>query len=81
MLTSPRRLPYPDRYMLWRRMPPILLAAVMAVATRRRHTDGPYRGTPAGFSRLPAPVMVGAIRRANRKDLALLKSILEAGPA
>jgi uncharacterized protein YndB with AHSA1/START domain len=36
------------------------------------------RGTPAGFSRLLAPFLAMAVRRANRKDLALLKSILEA---
>lgn len=35
------------------------------------------RGTPAGFSRLVAPFMAAAIGRANRKDLARLKSILE----
>lgn len=36
------------------------------------------RGTPAGFSRLLAPLVTLAMRRANGKDLALLKSILEA---
>ena len=36
------------------------------------------RGTPAGFSRLLAPFMAFAVRRATRKDLALLKTILEA---
>jgi hypothetical protein len=36
------------------------------------------RGEPAGFSNLLASVMTPAIRRANRKDLASLKSILEA---
>jgi hypothetical protein len=36
------------------------------------------RGEPAGFSRLAVPLMVPAMRRANRKDLAKLKSILEA---
>ena len=36
------------------------------------------RGEPAGFSRLLAPLMAPAMRRANRKDLAKLKSILEA---
>jgi hypothetical protein len=36
------------------------------------------RGEPAGFSRLVAPLMAPAMRRANRKDLAKLKSILEA---
>jgi hypothetical protein len=35
------------------------------------------RGTPAGFSRLVAPFMAMAVRRANQKDLALLKTILE----
>jgi uncharacterized membrane protein len=36
------------------------------------------RGEPAGFSKLIAPLMTPAMRRANRKDLAKLKSILEA---
>ena len=36
------------------------------------------RGTPSGFTRIVAPLMVAAMRRAVRKDLALLKSILEA---
>jgi hypothetical protein len=35
------------------------------------------RGEPAGFSRLVAPMMATAMRRANRKDLARLKTILE----
>jgi uncharacterized protein YndB with AHSA1/START domain len=35
------------------------------------------RGEPAGFSKLLAPFMAPAMRRANRKDLAALKSILE----
>jgi hypothetical protein len=35
------------------------------------------RGTPAGFSKLVAPLMAPAMRLANRKDLANLKSILE----
>jgi hypothetical protein len=33
------------------------------------------RGTPAGFSVWFAPLMAVAIRRANRKDLALLKKL------
>jgi uncharacterized membrane protein len=35
------------------------------------------RGEPAGFSKLMAPLMAPAMRRANRKDLARLASILE----
>jgi uncharacterized membrane protein len=37
------------------------------------------RGEPSGFSKVAAPMMAGAMRRANRKDLARLKAILEAG--
>jgi uncharacterized protein YndB with AHSA1/START domain len=36
------------------------------------------RGAPSGFSKLAAPFMAAAIRRANRKDLAALRRILEA---
>jgi uncharacterized protein YndB with AHSA1/START domain len=35
------------------------------------------RGTPSGFAGITAPFMVAAMRRANRKDLATLKSLLE----
>ena len=35
------------------------------------------RGTPKGFSRWLAPVLGMAVRRANRKDLAALKAVLE----
>ncbi len=37
------------------------------------------RGTPTGFSTWLAPFMAFAVRRANRKDLALLKRRLELG--
>lgn len=35
------------------------------------------RGEPAGFSRMIAPFMASAMRRANQKDLACLKELLE----
>jgi hypothetical protein len=37
------------------------------------------RGEPSGFSKIAAPFMAAAMRRANRKDLALLKTLLERG--
>jgi len=36
------------------------------------------RGEPSGFAKVSAPVMAAAMRRANRKDLARLKGLLEA---
>ena len=38
------------------------------------------RGRPVGFSSLMAPFLSFMVRRANRKDLALLKQLLEAEP-
>lgn len=38
------------------------------------------RGEPSGFSKLLAPLMGSAMRRANAKDLARLKAVLEARP-
>lgn len=35
------------------------------------------RGTPTGFAKITAPAMSRAVRRANEKDLARLKGILE----
>ena len=35
------------------------------------------RGEPSGFSKLAAPMLASAMRRANRKDLARLKALLE----
>ena len=37
------------------------------------------RGEPSGFGKLAAPLMAAAMHRANSKDLARLKSILESG--
>jgi Polyketide cyclase / dehydrase and lipid transport len=38
------------------------------------------RGEPRGFGKVSGPVMAAAMRRANRKDLAKLKQILESAP-
>lgn len=35
------------------------------------------QGAPSGFSALMTPLMVPAMKRANAKDLALLKQVLE----
>ena len=35
------------------------------------------RGEPAGFAALSAPLVQGAMRRANRDDLQRLKALLE----
>jgi hypothetical protein len=35
------------------------------------------RGEPVGFSRVAAPALAAAMRRANRKDLQALKELLE----
>ncbi|MFF3518826.1 SRPBCC family protein [Streptomyces sp. NPDC002573] len=37
------------------------------------------RGEPVGFAKVAAPMMAAAMRRANTKDLARLKQLLEAG--
>jgi uncharacterized protein YndB with AHSA1/START domain len=37
------------------------------------------RGEPSGFSRVAAPMMAAAMRRANMKDLRRLKALLESG--
>jgi len=39
------------------------------------------RGEPAGFSKLAAPVLARSMRRANQKDLARLKALLESAPS
>jgi len=47
---------------------------VAAGGTRMRLRN---RGEPTGFSRVGAPIMAAAMTRATRKDLALLKRLLE----
>jgi hypothetical protein len=37
------------------------------------------RGEPSGFSKVAAPFMASAMRRANRKDLVKLRELLEGG--
>jgi len=49
-----------------------------AAANGRTHMTLRNRGKPSGFSVWVAPLMAFAMRRANRKDLALLKRVLEA---
>jgi uncharacterized membrane protein len=39
------------------------------------------RGEPSGFARVGAPVLAAAMRRANQRDLARLKQLLERGEA
>jgi hypothetical protein len=48
------------------------------VDERRTRMTLRNRGEPAGFGRIAAPVMTAAMRRANTKDLAAIKRILEA---
>jgi hypothetical protein len=48
---------------------------VSEAATRMKLRN---RGEPSGFSKLAAPLMASAMRRANRKDLEQLKAVLEA---
>jgi uncharacterized protein YndB with AHSA1/START domain len=47
------------------------------LSDQRTHMTLRNRGTPSGFAGVTAPVMAPAMRRANRKDLAALKSLLE----
>ena len=52
-----------------------------ALGERKTRMTLRNRGEPRGFSKLAAPLMVAAMRRANRKDLERLKSLLENGRA
>jgi hypothetical protein len=48
-----------------------------AVGPERTRMTLRNRGQPAGFAKVATPLMVTAMRRANEKDLAALKRILE----
>ncbi len=48
-----------------------------ATGTGRTRMTLRNRGNPAGFSRIVAPVMERAMRRATSKDLSRLKAMLE----
>jgi len=50
-----------------------------AVDDRSTHMTLRNRGEPAGFSKVASPFMAVAMRRANNKDLAALRALLEAG--
>lgn len=49
-----------------------------AVDNKRTRMTLENEGDPGGFFKIMAPMMRSAMNRANRKDLALLKNILEA---
>lgn len=51
-----------------------------AVGKKRTKMSLRNRGEPTGFSGLVAPFMQFAMRRANNKDLVLLKEIIESQP-
>jgi uncharacterized protein YndB with AHSA1/START domain len=49
-----------------------------ALADGRTRMTLRNRGQPSGFSKLAAPLMASALKKANRKDLDQLKALLEA---
>jgi hypothetical protein len=53
----------------------------IATSDSSTHMSLRNRGEPTGFSRVISPLMVPAMRRANRKDLSALKRLVESEPA
>jgi uncharacterized membrane protein len=51
------------------------------LASDATHMTLRNRGEPSGFSKLVAPLMSSMVRRANQKDLARLKRLLESSTA
>jgi hypothetical protein len=51
----------------------------VSVAPARTLIELRNRGKPSGFARVMAPFMEPAMRKANRKDLSVLKRLLEGG--
>ena len=65
-----------------------MTAANLTVSSTSTWSDAPgggtvmtlrNRGEPSGFAKVAGTLMAGAMRRANRKDLERLKSLLEQG--
>ena len=50
-----------------------------AVESEQTHMTLRNRGKPKGFSKVFAPMMASAMRRANNKDLRMLKDLMEKG--
>ena len=71
----------PDRLVMRTAQGPFPMETTYAwreAAPGRTHMALRNRGEPSGFPRLLAPLMAPAMRRANAKDLAQLKALLEA---
>lgn len=61
----------------WETAPPVAVGSRVAFVDTLMTLRN--RGAPSGFATLLAPLTAAAVRRANRKDLAALKAVLESG--